>query len=300
MLGRQLPETDVERFWHDGVLFPIRVLTADQARGYRSACDRLLAALGPATPRDHLSQWHLCFRWAYDLALEPAVLGAVASLIGPDILVHSSTLFFKRPDGRSFVPWHQDGYYWQMDAPRLASAWIALSPSTLETGCLRVIRGSHHLERVDHRVRPNGNSLLAGLEVAVEVDERDAVDVCLERGEMSLHHLNAVHGSRPNCGTEPRVGFAVRYVAAGVRQERLHHQVVLACGTDRSGVFHHLPEPPPDDLEDGLAAQQRIVEWIREHLTKPTRGGPSRSRLEVPTPEASDRIDPGCHEHPRD
>ena len=274
MSDGDLTACDVARYHRDGVLFPIRVLHNERVRAYRGACDAVLTALGPAPPRDHFSQWHLCFRWAYDLALEPAVLRAVTALIGPDVLVHSATLFHKLPDGRAFVPWHQDGHFWRMDAPRLVSAWIALSPSTTETGCLRIIRGSHHRDRVDHRVRPDAASLLAGLELAVDVDERDAVDAVLAPGEMSPHHLNAVHGSRANGGTEPRLGFAVRYAAAGVRQERVHHDVVVAHGVERAGGFRHLPEPPSADLPDGLAALGRMVAWVREHLSPRNRGRP--------------------------
>jgi non-haem Fe2+, alpha-ketoglutarate-dependent halogenase len=158
-----LPAEPIARYGRDGVLFPIRVLDDEHVRAYRSACDSVLAALGPDRPRNHLSQWHLCFRWAYELALETAVLDAVESVIGPNILVHSSTMFVKPPDGRSFVPWHQDGHYWRMDAPRLTSAWIALSPSIRVTGCLRVIAGSHQGERVVHRERADEDSLLSGL-----------------------------------------------------------------------------------------------------------------------------------------
>jgi ectoine hydroxylase-related dioxygenase (phytanoyl-CoA dioxygenase family) len=268
--GSPLPADALARYHEDGVLFPIRVLSDEQVRGYRRACDELLNALGSVRPRDHISQWHLCFRWAYDLAVEPAVLDAVESVLGPNILVHSSTMFFKPPDGQLFVPWHQDGHYWRMDTLHLTSAWIALTESNRTNGCLRVARGSHHADRIGHRVRADAASLLSGLELAVPVDERQAVDVCLAPGEMSLHHLNAVHGSEPNRGDEPRIGFAVRYAAAGVHQERVHHEVVLARGEDRSGAFRHLSHPPPDALADGLEAQRQVVAWIRANITPRT------------------------------
>jgi len=36
---------------------------------------------------------------------------------------------------------------------------------------------------------------------------------------MSFHHANIIHGSNANRSQRPRIGFAVRYVSAGVKQE---------------------------------------------------------------------------------
>ena len=37
-------------------------------------------------------------------------------------------------------------------------------------------------------------------------------------GEMSLHHVKIAHNSEPNRASHRRIGFAIRYVAAHVRQ----------------------------------------------------------------------------------
>ena len=56
------------------------------------------------------------------------------------------------------------------------------------------------------------NLLSRGQEIAVEVDESQAVDIVLEPGQMSLHHVLLVHGSEPNNSELRRVGFAIRYL----------------------------------------------------------------------------------------
>ena len=73
----------------------------------------------------------------------------------------------------------------------------ALTDSTAENGCMRVIPRSHGrpLAHVERHAR--GNMLSRGQELAEAIDERDAVDVELRAGQMSLHHINLVHGS---CG----------------------------------------------------------------------------------------------------
>src|SRR5262249_19513076 len=49
--------------------------------------------------------------------------------------------------------WHQDYGYWYRDGclfPELASCMVAVDPATRANGCLQVLRGSHHLGRLDH------------------------------------------------------------------------------------------------------------------------------------------------------
>jgi hypothetical protein len=241
----------------EGVLFPIPVLTPEETARFRAAVEELESRLGGKPAPAAMTQPQLHFRWAFDLATHPAVLDVVERILGPDILVHSASIFSKHPRTPDYVSWHQDGHYWGLDAPRLTSAWIALTGSSPENGCLRVVPGSHRLDRLPHGDHPGKehNLLASGLEIAVAVDERQARDVVLAPGQMSLHHVNIVHGSNPNRSSGKRIGFAVRYVAPEVRQSLEHHPVVLARGVDRYGNFPLLPEPPGDDLEEGLRAQ---------------------------------------------
>ena len=54
---------------------------------------------------------YLLFTWAAELVREPAILDAVEDLIGPDILVFHTTMWWKTKGSPSRVPWHQDGTY---------------------------------------------------------------------------------------------------------------------------------------------------------------------------------------------
>jgi ectoine hydroxylase-related dioxygenase (phytanoyl-CoA dioxygenase family) len=192
----------------------------------------------------------------------------VESLLGPDLIVHSTSAFAKRPHSPEFVSWHQDGYNWGLDVPRLASAWVALTESTPENGCLRIIPGSHRRSRIEHVTwRHKHNMLGTGLHVADGIDEARAVDVRLEAGTMSLHHVDIVHGSGPNRSDIPRIGFAIRYTTPEVSQQRPHHDVVLARGTDRRGHFALRRTPPDGSLEEGLAAQAAVA--LRPAQTRP-------------------------------
>jgi non-heme Fe2+,alpha-ketoglutarate-dependent halogenase len=278
--------TDVEGYRRQGVSFPIPVLTAVEVARFRAEVEALEALLGGKPKPSAMMQPHLFFRWAYELATHPAVLDAVEPVLGPDILVHSVSIFSKHPHTADFVSWHQDGYYWGLDAPRLTSAWIALTDSTPENGCLRVVPGSHRLDRLPHRDRPysQDNLLASGLEVAVEVAESDALDVTLAAGEMSLHHVNIVHGSNPNRSDGKRIGFAIRYVAPEVRQALDHHAVVLARGRDDHHHYTFLREPPTATTEEGLPAQAELYRRRMEaRLGSSTRDSTARDEGGAPS-----------------
>ena len=76
------------------------------------------------------------------------------------------------------------------------------------------------------------------------MNSRDAVDVIVAAGEMSLHHVRLVHGSPPNSSNDRRIGYAIRYVPTYIHQtvgER--DSAMLVRGVD---TYHHFdPEPRP-------------------------------------------------------
>ncbi|MFK7944344.1 MAG: phytanoyl-CoA dioxygenase family protein, partial [Paracoccaceae bacterium] len=75
-------------------------------------------------------------------------------------------------------------------------------------------------------------------EIAVEVDEADAVAVELQPGEMSLHHGRLFHASDPNTSLDRRVGLAIRYVPTRMAQMAGASMcATLARGEDHFGNF---------------------------------------------------------------
>ncbi len=251
-----------QRYAREGFLFPVQALEPREVGSYRSAYESLAPALDAAGLAPPYAQCHLHFPWAYELATHPVILDAVECVIGSDILVHSTTVFSKQPRDPGFISWHQDAYNWRLDQPRLVSAWVALTDSEPDNGCMRALPGTH-AKRLEHEVRPHPDNMLrlTGLHVKLGFDEDDAVDFVLEPGQMSLHHADVVHGSNPNSSDRPRIGFAIRYVAADVQQDSPHHEVVLARGKDAYGHYELLDEPPSSDFDAGIAAHAGF--WSR-------------------------------------
>jgi ectoine hydroxylase-related dioxygenase (phytanoyl-CoA dioxygenase family) len=265
---------DVKRYEETGLLFPIQVLAPAEVERFRAAAEETDRALREATPPVAPGErpvkmeggCHLNFEWAHSLCTHPAILDVVEQILGGDILVHSATLFFKRP-GKSFVSWHQDSNYWGLSQPRLVSAWVALSDSTVENGCLRLQPGTHRTLLEHLEVHHEDNMLGTGNTVKGGHDESQAVDVVLRAGEMSLHHAHLLHGSNANRSTGPRIGYAIRYLAADVTQSQEHHEVVLARGRQRHSRFKVQQEAPTQTVAEGLA---RHVEFsLRLHHADP-------------------------------
>jgi hypothetical protein len=112
------------------------------------------------------------------------------------------------------------------------------------------------------------NALSRGQEISVDVDESKAVDLVLGPGEMSLHHIGMVHGSKANESDKPRIGLAVRYISTEVVQDGTVQQcAVLVRGKDDFGHFH-LVEPPADDeiSSEDEARRSEVLRRMRSNL----------------------------------
>jgi ectoine hydroxylase-related dioxygenase (phytanoyl-CoA dioxygenase family) len=235
----------------NGYFFPIQVLSENEGATYCSAYFEYIAQkdeeLKTLAPREHyrvLSETHTILPWVHAIASHPVILDVVEQLIGPNILIWSSRWFSKMPGDKTYVSWHQDATYWGLSPLKVATAWVALSESIPENGCMRVIPETHKMALLPQieTYAPN-NALTRGQEIAVEVDEKRAVDIALRPGQMSLHHVLIVHGSKANTSDKPRIGIAVRYIAPEVKQNGQRPVAMLVRGKDDCGNFD-LIEPP--------------------------------------------------------
>ena len=246
--------TEKQEFYaENGYLYPIRVFsdaeTAEFRRQFDDYTDQNKDLLRKMIPRERRAVYaltHLMLPWVYQLAAHPRVLDAVEGAIGPNILVWGSDWFVKFARDPAFISWHQDGAYWGLNPPKVTTAWIALSPSTLENGCMQVMPGTQKMQLPQRETYALDNALSRGQEIALEVDESKAVALTLDAGEMSLHHIGIAHGSKANSSDKPRIGIAVRYIAPEVVQKGAERQIVqLVRGRDEYGHFE-IVGPPAD------------------------------------------------------
>jgi ectoine hydroxylase-related dioxygenase (phytanoyl-CoA dioxygenase family) len=247
-----LSASEVAAYRARGIQFPFKALDHEEIA---AALARLEAA--PAEIRRSLmtSKSHLVSRTLYDIARRQAIVAHAASLVGDDVLVWGAGFFSKDGGSDSYVSWHQDATYWGLEPDDVVTAWVALTPSTVENGCMRVVPGTHRGEVMPHNeTYAEANLLSRGQEIAVAVDEASAIDVVLKPGEMSLHHVKLAHSSPPNRSAGRRVGFAIRYIGAHVRQRGgFRDAASLVRGENRHGNFELEPAPrgelDPADVE---------------------------------------------------
>lgn len=264
---------DQAEYAERGYFFPVRVFDdAETARfsecflDYRSQIGDRLKHLPARDQYVVFSETHTFLHWVYEMVSHPRVLDAVERILGPDLLVWNTRWFAKMPGEKTYISWHQDATYWGLQPPEVTTAWLALSHSTPENGCMRVIPDSHRrplLPQIE-TFAPD-NALSRGQEIAVEVDESEAVDLVLGPGEMSLHHIGIVHGSKANTSKQPRIGIAVRYISPRVQQDGTERQLaVLVRGRDQYGHFD-LAEPPRpgSNSPDGAIHSEAIKRMMR-------------------------------------
>jgi non-haem Fe2+, alpha-ketoglutarate-dependent halogenase len=262
-MPRVLSAEAVERYDRDGYLFPIDVFPASEIARLRAAFEETRICLHGDNSAQARGGLHLRCRWLYDLMLDSAILDVVEDVIGPEFLALSTIVFFKPPRDDHFVSWHQDGRFIQRvagESPAALTAWIALTDSTVENGNLRVIPGSHRLGRVVHNdTYAPGNLLRRGETVEMPLDEGGAVDMLLRAGQMSLHHVDTIHGSNPNRSEADRVGVAIRYMHPQLQLTKNDSPVVMARGCERPGHYQFLPQPPTSDIAEGVAAHLEAI-----------------------------------------
>jgi ectoine hydroxylase-related dioxygenase (phytanoyl-CoA dioxygenase family) len=268
-----LSSAERQQYERDGFLFPLPLLEPAEVAMYKQALEQAESQLVAAGDKPPHKQFHLCFRWAYDLAMHPRILDLAEAIVGPDLLVYNSTVFAKPPRSPVFVSWHQDSYYFLQDEPKMVAVWVALTPSTSESGCMRAVAGSHKLGRLAHvsHIHPDNMLDVSGLHVNLEINKAQVVDIELQPGQISLHHAHAVHASNPNNSDGRRVGIVFRYIAPDARVSAPQYGAVLARGRDVHGHYKLLEQPPPADIEGGVVNHLAYRAWHKSTFSQQAR-----------------------------
>ena len=267
-----LTTAQVEAFRRNGYHFPVRVISTAQAGEYRQKLEEFEFEHGLIMKTPYRTKPHMVFKWVNELIRNPRIVDTVEDILGPNLLVWGTSFFIKEPNDPAYVSWHQDSTYWGLSHPDIVTAWVALTVSDLPNGAMRVVPGTHLKDQMPHRDTFAENNLLTrGQEVAVEVQGENAVDLTLEPGEMSLHHVRIVHGSEPNRAAYRRVGLAIRYVPTYVRQtEGPRDYATLVRGKDDYHHFDYEPEPRVDLGASEIADHKRITEEANKILYRGT------------------------------
>jgi hypothetical protein len=247
----------VLRFRRDGFLHPRRAMDADEAASLHGRLEALETARAGRLPPALNAKPHLLLPWLWALVHDARIVNPVAALLGPDLLCWGTSFISKRADDGRYVSWHQDATHWGLSSPEAVTAWIALTPSRPDTGCVRMLPGTHLAQRPHGHTGDAANMLGRREVVMAAIDEAAAVDIVLAPGEMSLHHALVIHGSAPNTGATRRTGFAIRYIPASTRQVGRRNSATLVRGRDH-GHFD-LEQAPAAAFDPAAMLRHRTI-----------------------------------------
>ena len=263
-----LTSDQLHSYREDGFVKPIRAFSPERAVELRENIERIERECADADKPIDINQYfrvngQIVIPLLYEMTRTEAVLDAVESVLGPNLLVWSCELFIKEAGSEKIVSWHQDMTYWGMGgSDKQATAWIAITNVSEEAGCMRFVPGSHKQQLVPHIDKFSEDNLLSrGQEVAVDVDEDDAVLDDLAPGEMSMHHGRIFHASGPNRSSDRRIGVAIRYVAPDLERSASGRDfATLVRGVDKCGNWINAAPPMKLLGESEMATYNLIME----------------------------------------
>ncbi len=264
-MTKQMTEADVACYRESGYLSPVDIMSPTVAEQlflqFEEAEKRFPEALNAISR----TNTHLTFMCIDAIAHNEVILDTVENLIGSDFYLRESVIFAKPPESEGFVSWHQDAIYMGLTPHDFVNVWCALTESSDETGCLRVIPGSHLGSLREHEdTFAEKNMLTRGHQIG-GVDQKLARNILLKPGQASFHHPKMIHGSLPNRSPNRRIGVAFWYVAAHV-QQTVGERFILPMRGRRPDAEFTVLNRPERDMSDESVAQQAMVRQNYENI----------------------------------
>jgi ectoine hydroxylase-related dioxygenase (phytanoyl-CoA dioxygenase family) len=219
-MNASLAAQDVERFHQDGVIGAFPALSHEEVTHLRGRLEAFETRMGESLgnlPGQVRAKTHLLFPWMNQLVRNPRILDAVESILGKNLLVYHVTCWLKDPGDGTFVTWHQDGAYFNLEPAEHITAWVALSEATEQSGCMRFIPGSHSTGALAHEKGQTDNNLLSNGQQVAGIDGAGAIAVPVPAGHFSLHHTHILHASSPNNSSDRRIGIGISYIPTHVQ-----------------------------------------------------------------------------------
>jgi ectoine hydroxylase-related dioxygenase (phytanoyl-CoA dioxygenase family) len=267
---KALSESQVARWRRDGFLSPFPLLDAQELQACREGLERFEQWLGGPVNGVPEMKWrtmpYLVLPWAAKLACDPRILDAVEDLLGPDLLIYTSTFFIKEPHSPTIAAWHQDSTYYGLEPKEEITVWIALSEASEAAGCMEALSFNGAPRQLRHVSRVVKNSVNRASQVIVEpLDESRPVAMPLAAGSFSMHHGLCPHRSGPNNSSHRRIGLGLNYIPTHVRPVgAIRPAAMLVRGTDRYGHFERV-EPAKAELDaEAVAVHERAVALYRD------------------------------------
>ena len=233
-----LSSNQLKQYEDEGFISPIDIFSKNRANEIRREIELIEEKMPKELDKSGRYNAHLISPLLDEVTHDTTILDAVESIIGKNILVCGTTLFIKNSNEKGFVSYHQDAKYIGLKPYNWVTAWVAITDSNENNGCMKVWSGSHKDKLKDHDEMFDEGNLLTRGQTINNVPVNKTVPLILKAGQMSLHHPTVVHGSNLNKSNDRRIGFAIQsYIGTNVKQVLGKNSVQIARGVDKYN--HH-------------------------------------------------------------
>jgi hypothetical protein len=249
-----------------GYKFPIKILEVNEAldlnKYYQETKNKNISK---NLILEHKFKAHIIFKKINELINNKKILDIVESFIGPNLLCWNSIIFYKAKYSKTFVGWHEDKTYWNLDNNKVLTLSIALSNSKIENGCLKFLKKKR---KVDYEILKSKNNILARGQNAILNERDDYENIELKPGEACIFGQDAVHGSDKNESNEDRFLLAIRYISTDNKTNNNHKSATLVRGVDNYKYYDPEPVPTKDFDEKCLSFHQKLMAKQTEIFAK--------------------------------
>ena len=264
-----LSTNQLKQYENEGFVSPIDIFSKDRANSIRNEIELIENKIPGELNKSGRYNAHLISPLLDELTHDSKVLDAVQSIIGENILVCGTTLFIKNANEKGFASYHQDAKYIGLEPHNWVTAWIAITDSNENNGCMKVWSGSHKDNLKEHDQMFNEGNLLTRGQTINNVPINKTTSLILKAGQMSLHHPTVVHGSGLNNSNDRRIGFVIQsYIGTDVKQVLGKNSVQIARGVDKFNYHEKIDRPKSLLKEDDLRIKKQENDNLQEIFYK--------------------------------
>ena len=228
----RISEPEITQFKNDGYIIVDNFLSPEEVKvlvAVSKSNDELLADAGDRLDKKG-KMARLTIRNTLSNDMFSAIVrsrrmvGTMETLLEGEVYHYHHKMTMKEPKIGGAWEWHQDYGYWYNNGclyPYMASCYIAVDKATKENGCMQLLKGSHHMGRLEH-------GIVAG-QTGADVERVEQAKKCqeliyaeMEPGAALFFHSNTLHRSDDNTSDTARWGLICCYNAARNDPYRKH------------------------------------------------------------------------------
>lgn len=236
--GPHVSEDQLVALRRDGFLLIEGLSSDEEVAPLRAIFDRMFSErrgwdagdlfdmIGPDSPEQELALPQLLRPSRYEPLLRQTKLASSArsiaeQILGPKLENDLEHAISKPAFNGAATPWHQDDAFHRKGSgvPESISIWMPLQDVTVESGCMRYIRGSNLGPLYPHR-SPHNDPRIHGLETISLPDLTNCVAVPMRAGDAVIHLSRTLHGAGVNTSDQPRRAYILGY-SVKTRRDRI-------------------------------------------------------------------------------